>query len=144
MRAVLHRVASARAVVDGVEVAAVGTGVVVLVGFGRDDTPADVDRLARKLANLRVLSEGDSFFERSVADAGAEVLTVSQVTLTADTGRGRRPNLSPAAPPELGRALYARLGAALATHGVRVAAVPFASRAHLHADHWGPLTLVLP
>ncbi|HOU90782.1 MAG TPA: D-aminoacyl-tRNA deacylase, partial [Polyangiaceae bacterium] len=93
MRAVLQRVTSASVRVDGAVVGQIGAGLLALVGVTHGDGPAQVETLARKIAELRILRG-----ETSVVDAGAEVLVVSQFTLYADTRKGRRPTWNAAAP----------------------------------------------
>ena len=143
MRVVLQRVERAEAFLDGQSVAAIGAGLVAFVGFGREDGPEVVERLAHKAANLRVFEEGDSKFGRSLLDVGGEVLLVSQFTVMADTRRGRRPNFSRAAPIELAAELYALLADCLRSAGVRVAAGPFQARLVVDVRNWGPFTLTL-
>ena len=143
MRLVLQRVQRARAVADGEVVALIGAGLVLFVGFGRDDDDGLPERMARKVANLRVFEEGESKFGRSILEEGGEVLTVSQMTLLADTGRGRRPNFSRAAGLERSRQLYAAFGDGLELAGVPVVRAPFRSRLLVEAANWGPFTVVL-
>jgi D-tyrosyl-tRNA(Tyr) deacylase len=129
---------------QGEPVAEIGVGLVALTGFARHDTVETVDRLAGKLVNLRIFESDGSKFGRSAIDAGAEVLTVSQLTLYADTSRGRRPNFSRNAATEVARDLYRRFAARLAETGIkRVVAAPFQSRLVVDASSWGPFTIVL-
>ncbi|MGZ4636674.1 D-aminoacyl-tRNA deacylase [Oryzihumus sp.] len=117
MRAVLQRVTRASVVVEGETVGAIDRpGLLALVAATHDDGPADVQKLARKIAELRVLRD-----ERSVLDAGAPVLVVSQFTLYADTRKGRRPSWSAAAPGDVAEPLVDDLIAALRDKGIEVA-----------------------
>lgn len=101
MRAVLQRVLRADVAVDGEVVGAIERpGLLVLLGVTHDDGPQQVERMARRIAGLRVLRG-----ERSVVEAGAPVLVVSQFTLYGDTRKGRRPSWSHAAGPEHANAL---------------------------------------
>ena len=144
MRIVLQRVRSARAELEGETVASIGTGLVVFVGVGREDDEGAVERMASKLANLRVFEGEGSKFGVSALDAGAEVLTVSQLTLMADTSRGRKPNFSRAADPERARELSLMLGERLRGAGVRrVETAPFRTRLVVEVQNWGPFTVVL-
>ncbi len=144
MRVLLQRVRAASALLDGEEVAAIGRGLVAFVGLGRDDNEAVVERLARKVANLRILDSPSSQFGRSVLDEGAAILTLSQFTLYADTSRGRRPNFSAAAPPELAESLYRCFGQALERTGVGgVVQGPFQRRLVVEVTNWGPFSLML-
>src|SRR5438105_8771871 len=103
MRAVCQRVSEARVTVDAETVAEIGAGLVVLLGIARDDTSADVSRLAGKVARLRIFEDADGKFDRSLLDTGGSALVVSQFTLIADSKRqkGTRPDFSHAAPKEL-------------------------------------------
>ncbi len=143
MRMVIQRALAATASSGEQVIATMGPGLVAFTGFGRDDTEATVDRMAVKLANLRILEEGASKFGRSVLDAGQEVLLISQFTVMADTSRGRRPSFSGALAPSEAEVLYARLQSQLAGLGLRVQAGPFASRLVVDVRNWGPFTLVL-
>jgi D-tyrosyl-tRNA(Tyr) deacylase len=145
MRVVVQRVQRASATtLEGEPVAEIGPGLVAFTGFGRHDTVEIADRIAGKLANLRIFESEGSKFGRSAIDAGAEVLTVSQLTLYADTSRGRRPNFSRNAATEVARELYRCFTTRLAATGVkRVVAAPFQSRLVVDASNWGPFTVVL-
>lgn len=109
MIALLQRVDEAWVRVDGTTVGQIGRGLLVLVCAERGDTAAQADRLLDKLLAYRVFSDDAGKMNRSVRDVGGELLLVSQFTLAADTQSGTRPSFTPAAPPELGRALYDHL-----------------------------------
>jgi D-tyrosyl-tRNA(Tyr) deacylase len=144
MRIVIHRVDRAVACEQDAVVAQIGRGLVLLVGCAATDDRAVVSRLAGKAARLRVFETSSSLFGQSAIDVGAEVLTVSQFTLMADTTRGSKPSFSRGAETERARGLYAQLGHELEAAGVvNVVQAPFATRLHLHIDHWGPFTIVL-
>jgi D-tyrosyl-tRNA(Tyr) deacylase len=144
MRVLLQRARAARALLDGEEVAAIGRGLVAFVGLGRYDTEAVVERLARKVAHLRVFDSPSSQFGRSLLEEGAAILTLSQFTLYADTSPGRRPSFSGAAPPELAGGLYRGFGRALEQAGVEeVVQGPFQRRLVVEVTNWGPFTLML-
>ena len=139
MRAVLQRVSRASVVVDGAVVGAVeGEGLLVLVGVTHDDGPEQADRLARKVAELRVLRG-----ERSVLEAQAGVLVVSQFTLYGDARRGRRPSWSAAAPGPVAEPLVEAVCAALRQRGVRVATGVFGADMAVELLNDGPVTLLL-
>jgi D-Tyr-tRNA(Tyr) deacylase len=101
MRAVCQRVSEARVLVDGRGAGEIGLGLVVLVGVADGDTEADADRLAAKIARLRIFPDDEGRFDRSVLDANGRILAVSQFTLLADTSRGNRPSFAGALPPLL-------------------------------------------
>ncbi len=139
MRAVVQRVARASVTVDGSVVGRLeGEGLLALVGVTHDDGPAQVERLARKLAELRLLRG-----ERSVAEAGAGVLVVSQFTLYGDARKGRRPSWSAAAPGPVAEPLVEALCAALRRRGVHVEAGVFGADMAVELVNDGPVTLVL-
>ena len=139
MRAVLQRVSRASVTVDGAVVGALdGEGLLVLVGVTHDDGTEQVDRLARKVAELRLLRG-----ERSVLEAGAAVLVVSQFTLYGDARKGRRPSWSAAASGAVAEPLVAALCARLRERGVRVATGVFGADMAVELVNDGPVTLVL-
>ncbi len=113
MRAVVQRVREARVVVDGETVGEVGPGLCVLLGIAAGDAEAEIDRLAGRVARLRIFENDDGKFDRSVLDTGGSVLAVSQFTLVADTSKGNRPSFTEAARPEEAEPLYERFCTAL-------------------------------
>lgn len=139
MRAVLQRVRRAAVVVEGETVGEITEpGLFVLVGVGHDDGPAEVELIARKIADLRLL-EG----EQSVTDAGAPVLVVSQFTLLADTRKGRRPSWNAAAPGDVAEPVVARVVAALRDRGIAVATGRFGAHMDIELVADGPVTIVI-
>ena len=139
MRAVLQRVTRASVTVDGVLVGAIERpGLLVLVGAAHDDGPAQVELIARKVADLRILRD-----EQSVLDAGAPVLVVSQFTLYADTRKGRRPSWSAAAPGGVAEPLVDAVVAALRSRGVEVATGVFGADMAVELVNDGPVTVLL-
>ena len=139
MRAVLQRVTSASVTVDGVVVGAIDRpGLVVLVGVTHDDGPEQVEWLARKVADLRLLRD-----ERSVLDAGAAVLVVSQFTLYGDARKGRRPTWNAAAPGPVAEPVVDAVVAALRQKGVEVETGTFGADMAVSLVNDGPVTLVL-
>ena len=139
MRAVLQRVACAAVTVDGEVVGRLdGEGLLALVGVTHDDGPEQVERLSRKIAELRLLRD-----ERSVLEAGAGVLVVSQFTLYGDARKGRRPSWSAAAPGPVAEPLVEAVCAALRARGVRVATGVFGADMAVELVNDGPVTLVL-
>ena len=139
MRAVVQRVALARVTPGG----EIGRGLCVLLGVADDDLPADAERLATKVARLRVFENEEGKFDRSLLDIGGEVLVVSQFTLIADTAKGNRPSFGHAAPPELAEPLYEAFCAALEREGVQIARGVFGARMALELVNDGPVTIVL-
>ncbi|NAZ81430.1 D-tyrosyl-tRNA(Tyr) deacylase [Kineococcus sp. R8] len=139
MRAVVQRVSRAAVRVDGDVVGALdGPGLLVLLGVTHDDGPAQVELIARKVAELRVLRG-----EVSVSDAGASVLLVSQFTLYGDTRKGRRPTWNAAAPGPVAEPLVDAVRDALRARGVRVVTGRFGADMAVELVNDGPTTLLL-
>lgn len=107
MRAIVQRVSQAAVDVEGERVAQIGSGMLVLLGVTHSDTPEDADRLAEKVAKLRIFDDADGRMNEPLGP-DQEVLCVSQFTLYADTARGNRPGYAAAAPAELAEPLYDR------------------------------------
>lgn len=143
MRAVVQRVAEARVRVDDEVVGEIGPGLCVLLGVARDDTPADAERLAGKIARVRIFENEEGKFDRSVQDIGGSVLVVSQFTLVADTEKGNRPSFSGAAPPDEAEALYKAFCTALRAFGLQVETGVFAARMKVEITNDGPVTIIL-
>jgi D-tyrosyl-tRNA(Tyr) deacylase len=115
----------------------------VLLGIARGDSGADAERLAAKVANLRIFENDDGRFDRSLVDVDGAALVVSQFTLIADTAKGNRPSFSEAAPPDEAEPLYDAFCAALRALDVEVATGVFGARMQLELVNDGPVTVVL-
>ena len=124
--------------VEGEQVAAIGPGLLVLLGIRRGDREAEADQLARKLLALRVFEDDAGKMNLSTADAGGEILCVSQFTLYGDTRKGNRPSFVDAAPPEEAEPLYERVREALGAQGG-----VFGARMTVALVNDGPVTLLL-
>ena len=139
MRAVLQRVTWARVEVDGIVVGEITRpGLLALVGVTHDDGAAQVERMARKITELRILRD-----EKSVGDLGAPVLVVSQFTLHGDTRKGRRPSWSAAAPGPVAEPVIEDLVAALRHRGIEVATGRFGAMMAVTSTNDGPMTLIV-
>jgi D-tyrosyl-tRNA(Tyr) deacylase len=143
MRAVVQRVAWARVLVGDAVAGEIGSGLCVLLGVARGDGPAEAERLAGRVARLRVFEDELGRFDRSLLDVGGAALVVSQFTLVADTAKGNRPSFSEAAPPEEAEPLYEHFVAALAELRVPVATGRFGARMRVELANEGPVTIVL-
>src|SRR4051812_31650320 len=117
MRALVQRVEEASVTVDGERIAAIGPGMVVLLGVKRGDARKDADHLARKLAKLRIFDDAEGRMNHDIEQARGEILVVSQFTLYADTRKGNRPSYVAAAPPEEAEPLYEHVRQTLRAQG---------------------------
>jgi D-tyrosyl-tRNA(Tyr) deacylase len=139
MRAVIQRVLSASVEVDGEVVGAVeGPALLVYLGVAHDDGPEQVEWMARKVWELRLLRE-----EKSLADVGGSVLVVSQFTLYGEARKGRRPSWSAAAPGSVSEPLYEAVCSELERLGATVASGVFGADMKVSSVNDGPITLVL-
>jgi D-aminoacyl-tRNA deacylase len=144
MRAVVQRVTRADVRVDGAVVAAIGPGLAVLLGVGRSDGEAQADRMAARLARLRVFPGVDGRFDESVLDVGGAALVISQFTLLGDAMRGNRPSFTEAAAPELAEPLYERVCERLLAEGVAVVERGrFGTHMQVELVNDGPVTIVV-
>jgi D-tyrosyl-tRNA(Tyr) deacylase len=143
VRAVVQRVSEASVTVGGEVVGAVGPGLLALVGVTHDDDPAVAAKLAGKIANLRIVGDEAGVMNRSVLDAGGEVLVVSQFTLYGDTGRGRRPSWIAAARPEHAEPLVDAVVDDLRRLGVTVATGRFRTDMQVALVNDGPVTILV-
>jgi D-aminoacyl-tRNA deacylase len=143
MRAVVQRVSSASVTVGDDVVGAIGDGLLVLVGVTHDDGPDHADKLATKLARLRLLDDADGVMNESVLDQGASVLVVSQFTLYGDTRKGNRPSWLAAARPEHAEPLVERVVDALRSTGITVETGRFRTDMAVALVNDGPSTVIL-
>jgi D-tyrosyl-tRNA(Tyr) deacylase len=143
MKAVVQRVSNASVVVGEDTCATVGRGFLVLLGVAQDDTEADADYLAEKIAGLRVFEDDQGRMNLSLADVGGSVLAVSNFTLLADCRKGRRPSFSAAAAPDKARALYERFVQRLRDLGVPVQTGQFQEKMQVSLCNDGPVTLII-
>jgi D-tyrosyl-tRNA(Tyr) deacylase len=138
----VQRVRTASVEVAGEQVASIGHGLVVLLGVGAKDTAIDGERLAAKVASLRIFDDGSGKLQHTVGDAQGSVLVVPQFTLYGDVRRGRRPDFTAAAPPDVGRRLYDGFCGVLRANGLTVATGVFGAAMRVLIDADGPVTIV--
>ena len=143
MRVVLQRVLRASVAVEAERVSEIGRGYLLLVGVGRGDPAEEPERLAEKIANLRLFADEGGKTNLSLADVNGEVLVVSQFTLYADLRKGRRPSWAEAEDPAVASERVEALAAALETRGVRVGRGVFGAMMDVELVNDGPFTLVL-
>ena len=143
MRAVVQRVSRARVVVGDETLGSIGVGLCVLLGIALTDELREAERLAGKIARLRIFENDAGKFDLSLLDTGGEALVVSQFTLIADTAKGNRPSFGGAASPERAEPLYERFCQALRELGVPVATGSFGARMAVELVNDGPVTVVV-
>jgi D-tyrosyl-tRNA(Tyr) deacylase len=143
MRAVVQRVKRAEVRVEKQVIGQIGAGLVVLVGVGKDDTPASGEVLAEKIANLRVFDDEQGRMNRSLLEAGGQALCVSQFTLYGDCRKGRRPSYDQAASPEGALLLYESFVQSLRNRGIRTETGQFRAMMDVELVNDGPVTLLL-
>jgi D-aminoacyl-tRNA deacylase len=143
MRACVQRVRWAKVVVAGEVCAQIGPGTLVLLGVAADDTEADARQLARKIGGLRIFEDSQQKMNLSAAEVGGAMLVVSQFTLLGDCRKGRRPDFTAAAPPEVAEKLYELFVAAVAEQGIPVVTGRFRQHMEVELLNDGPVTLVV-
>jgi D-aminoacyl-tRNA deacylase len=143
MRACIQRVRSAEVRVAGEVCGRIGSGMLVLLGVAAGDTEADARQLARKIAGLRIFEDAGQKMNLALADVGGAMLVVSQFTLLGDCRKGRRPDFTAAAPPELAENLYQVFIDAVVVEGVPVATGRFRQHMEVELVNDGPVTLVV-
>jgi D-aminoacyl-tRNA deacylase len=145
VRAVVQRVRRAKVTVVGGQGGGdeIGAGLCVLLGIAATDEPVAAERLAGKIARLRIFEGDDGKFDGSLLDSGGAALVVSQFTLIADTAKGNRPSFSGAARPEQAEPLYERFTATLGELGISVSTGVFGARMEVELVNDGPVTIVL-
>ena len=143
MRVVLQRVSCAAVRVDGEVVGQIGPGLLALVGVAAGDDAETVDKVAAKVAGLRIFADADGRFNKSVADIGGAVLIVSQFTLISDVRKGRRPSFTGAARPEQAEPFVERFAQQLEAADLQVARGVFGAMMEVELVNDGPFTVVI-
>jgi D-tyrosyl-tRNA(Tyr) deacylase len=143
MRAVVQRVSRAQVTVNAWTTGEIGTGLLVLLGVGHDDSETDATYLAEKIAGLRIFEDHDGKMNRSVLDVGGSVLAVSQFTLYGDVRRGKRPSFEAAAPPDNARRLYEFFVECIRATGLRCETGRFQEMMQVELVNEGPVTILL-
>lgn len=140
MIALLQRVIEARVDIDEHTVAAIGPGILALVGFHKDDAPAQTERMAERILGYRLFADGEGKMNRSLVDTNGALLLVPQFTLAAETDRGIRASFSSAAPPETGRMLFEKLCAECRERHGSVETGKFGAHMQIYLINDGPVT----
>ncbi len=139
----MQRVHRASVEVERKTIGEIGPGLVVFLGVGQDDQPADSDYLANKIAGLRIFEDQAGLMNLSVQESGGSILSISQFTLYGDCRKGRRPGFSAAAPPEQAEELYDLFCESLRRYGIIVAKGRFQATMRIIVDNDGPVTILL-
>ena len=143
MRVVLQRVSAGSVTIGGRVAGTVGRGFCLLVGFTHDDTAAQIDWMADKVAGLRLFADAEGKMNLGLTEVGGALLVISQFTLYGDASKGRRPSFIDAARPETAVPLYDAFLAALRARGLEVAAGRFGADMQVEIHNDGPVTLIL-
>lgn len=141
MRALLQRVSEASVAVDGEVIGQCGRGLLILVCAMQGDAEADAERLAAKIAKLRIFPDEAGKMNRCLTDIGGSALVISQFTLAADTSRGNRPGFSTAADPETGKRLYDYFAGQIAGLGIATEKGRFGADMKVSLVNDGPVTI---
>lgn len=143
MRVVVQRVSSAQVAVGQTIAGSIGLGICVFAGFKKGDEKANVERLTEKITHLRIFEDEQAKMNRSLLEAGGEILLVSEFTLYGDCAKGHRPSFSDAAPTAEAERLYDYFVERLRQGGVKVATGVFQARMDVFLTNNGPVTFIL-
>ncbi len=143
MRAVIQRVTKGKVTIENRVAGEIGTGLVILLGVGLNDSDTEVQLLANKIANLRIFADAEGKFNLSALDVKAEMLVISQFTLYADSRKGRRPSFIEAARPETAIPLYHQFVQILQSMGLKVETGEFQADMLVEIHNSGPVTICL-
>ncbi|WP_457600070.1 D-aminoacyl-tRNA deacylase [Hydrogenivirga sp.] len=143
MRAVVQRVEESYVKVDGRVVGSIGRGLNILLGVKKGDTEEDIEKVVRKVVNLRIFEDDRGKFQHSLLDIGGEVLVVSQFTLYASVRKGRRPSFELAEEPGRAEELYERFVERMREEGIRVETGVFGAMMDVFIRNWGPVTIIV-
>lgn len=143
MRAVIQRVKRASVTIENKPGKSIGEGLLILVGIGKDDTSKEIEWGAEKILNLRIFSNEEEKFDRSVLETRGDILVISQFTLYGDPNKGRRPDFTEAARPETAQPLYEKFVELLKKSGLKVETGEFGAHMTVEIANDGPVTLIL-
>ncbi len=143
MRAVVQRVLSASLKVDGKLISQIGSGMVIFLGVGKEDSLEDIDKMALKISKLRIFEDDNGKMNLSIKDIGGEILLVSQFTLFADCSHGNRPSFFDAEKPERANEFYQNMQKRLIEEGMTVKMGIFGADMKIEALNDGPVTICI-
>ncbi len=143
MRAVVQRVNSARVEVDRQTVGEIGSGLLVYLGVGEDDTDKDLEYMAGKVAGLRIFPDDAGAMNRSLQEVSGSALVISQFTLFGDVRKGRRPSFNKSMEPDMANQMYERFAKRLDEMGINTGQGVFGAMMNVHSINDGPVTILL-
>lgn len=143
MRILIQRVKKADVSVDGKEASNIGYGLLLFVGVGSDDTPEDIEQLAKKVINLRIFEDDEGRMNLNIKQVNGEILSVSQFTLYADTNKGNRPGFTLSADPENAKRYWKKLNDLMKKERVAVHEGIFGTHMEVSLVNDGPVTIWL-
>lgn len=143
MRAVVQRVTSSKVIVDESTIGEINKGLLILLGVTHEDTSKDVDYLLDKIVNLRIFEDENDKMNLSLKDVNGELLVVSQFTLYGDCRKGRRPNFTNAAKPDLATSLYEEFIDKAKKEGIKVGTGKFGAHMMVDLVNDGPVTILI-
>lgn len=143
MRVILQRSKQASVTVDGQVTGAIQKGYVLLVGITHSDTEEDIKYVAKKITDLRIWEDEDGKMNRSIAEAGGDILSISQFTLYADTRKGKRPSFVEAGRPEQAKPLWEAFNEQLKANGLHVETGVFGAMMDVALINDGPVTITI-
>jgi D-tyrosyl-tRNA(Tyr) deacylase len=143
MRIVIQRVKSARVGVEGQNIAEIKQGLLLLVGVGKDDSIEELQRLSKKVTNLRIFEDEQGKMNLNIKQVNGQILSVPQFTLYADTQRGNRPGFDSSARPDMAKEYWERFNDMLIRDGIDVKAGVFGAHMEVELINDGPVTIVL-
>ncbi len=143
MKVVIQRVLESSVTIDGKEIARIGQGMLVLAGFESEDSSDDLQKVARKIAGLRIFNDEQGLMNLDIKEVAGELLLVSQFTLHAKTKKGNRPSFIKAAKPEISLPLYQEFAEILRSHSIAVQTGKFGANMHVNLINDGPVTLII-
>ncbi|MBQ1315784.1 MAG: D-tyrosyl-tRNA(Tyr) deacylase [Erysipelotrichaceae bacterium] len=143
MKVVVQKVSQARCVVEGKVTGEIGTGYMLLVGFGHEDTRETAKKYARKIARLRIFEDENGKINRSIFDVGGSILSISQFTLYGDARKGNRPGFTAALGGPQAIELYDYFNECLREEGLKVETGIFGAMMSISLTNEGPITIIL-
>lgn len=143
MRLLIQRVKSAKVAVGGKDIAAIGNGLLILVGIGKDDKQGDIEAMAKKVSDLRIFEDGEGKMNLNIVQACGAVLSVPQFTLYADTRKGNRPGFAASAGPDAAKNMWKGLNETVRENGIHVSEGVFGAHMEVALTNDGPVTIWL-